>query len=90
MFPGRPLSQRELVRAGERQAKSIFVHHYMDAYDFDLARLRKCCHHYPQADGRLMPMCGFNLFHRGAATGSGSPRAPWGRGSWPSGAGPAR
>jgi hypothetical protein len=41
----------------------------MDRHDFDLERLRKCCHHYPQADGRVMPACGFNMFHRGAAKG---------------------
>ena len=73
MFPDRPLTPHEQVRIGEGQAKSIFLHHYMDAHDFDLERLRKCCHHYPQEDGRIMPACGFNLFHRGAARGSPNP-----------------
>lgn len=82
MFPGRPMPFQEAVRQGERQAKSIFVHHFMDPYDFDLERLRKCCNHYPQPDGRLMPACGFNLFHRGAARGPGSPRAAFGVGPW--------
>ena len=77
MFPGRPLGPKEMLQVGERQAKSVFIHHYMDPHDFDLERLRKCCHHYPQEDGRLIPMCGFNLFHRGAAKGAGTPRAPW-------------
>jgi len=70
MFPSRPLSETEKLRIGEQQAKSIFLHHYMDRHDFDLERLRKCCHHYPQLDGRVMPACGFNMFHRGAAKGS--------------------
>ncbi len=69
MFPARPLSDGEKIRIGEKQAKSIFMHHYMDRDDFDLERLRKCCHHYPQIDGRIMPACGFNMFHRGAAVG---------------------
>jgi uncharacterized radical SAM superfamily Fe-S cluster-containing enzyme len=69
MFPDRPVSPKESVRIGEGRAKSIFLHHYMDRHDFDLERLRKCCHHYPQADGRVMPACGFNMFHRGAAKG---------------------
>jgi 7,8-dihydro-6-hydroxymethylpterin dimethyltransferase len=69
MFPARPLSEGEKIRVGEKQAKSIFMHHYMDRYDFDLERLRKCCHHYPQLDGRVMPACGYNMFHRGAALG---------------------
>ena len=69
MFPDRPLTPKEAVRAGEGLAKSIFLHHYMDRHDFDLERLRKCCHHYPQVDGRIMPACGFNMFHRGAVKG---------------------
>lgn len=74
MFPDRKLSQQEQVRIGERRAKSIFMHAYMDRHDFDLERLRKCCHHYPQADGRVMPACGFNMFHRGAARGPDTAR----------------
>ena len=80
MFPDRPLTEREKVRIGERQAKTIFLHAYMDRHDFDLERLRKCCHHYPQTDGRVMPACGFNMFHRGAAKGPETPRAPFGKG----------
>lgn len=82
MFPERPVSPKESVRIGELQAKSIFMHHYMDPHDFDLERLRKCCHHYPQVDGRIMPACGFNLFHRGAAKGPETPIAPWGKKPW--------
>ena len=76
MFPPRPLSAQEAIRASERQSKSIFLHHYMDRHDFDLERLRKCCHHYPQADGRIMPACGWNMFHRGAVKGPGPKRLP--------------
>jgi RNA 3'-phosphate cyclase len=82
MFPGTPMTVKEAARVGERQAKSIFLHHYMDKHDFDLERLRKCCHHYPQTDGRVMPACGFNMFHRGAAAGPDTPRAKWGKGPW--------
>ena len=77
MFPDRPLTWKEASRIGERQAKTIFLHHYMDRHDFDLERLRKCCHHYPQTDGWVMPACGFNLFHRGTAKGPGTAKAPW-------------
>jgi uncharacterized radical SAM superfamily Fe-S cluster-containing enzyme len=77
MFPPRPLSAKEAVKVSERRSKSIFLHHYMDRHDFDLERLRKCCHHYPQTDGRIMPACSFNMFHRGAAKGPGtSPPTP--------------
>jgi uncharacterized radical SAM superfamily Fe-S cluster-containing enzyme len=56
--------QRDKMRMAERQAKSIFIHHYMDPHTFDLARAFKCCHHYIRADGKIMPMCAFNMFHR--------------------------
>ncbi len=88
MFPARALDTKEAIRIGEGQAKSIFIHHYMDPHDFDLERLRKCCHHYPQADGRIMPACGFNLFHRGAARGTGTPVPAWATNA-PHGAGTA-
>ncbi len=77
IFPGKPLNFREAIQSGERQVKSIFVHHYMDAHDYDLERVRKCCNHYPQVDGRLMPACNFNMFHRGAAVGPNSPKPAW-------------
>jgi hypothetical protein len=79
MFPERKLTSREQVRIGEVRSKSIFLHHYMDRHDFDLERLRKCCHHYAQEDGRVMPACGFNMFHRGAARGANTPTPPWAR-----------
>jgi uncharacterized radical SAM superfamily Fe-S cluster-containing enzyme len=82
MFPGRPMSHHEKIKIGERQAKSIFLHHYMDRHDFDLERLRKCCHHYPQVDGRMMPACGFNMFHRGAAKGAETELPAWGKKPW--------
>jgi uncharacterized radical SAM superfamily Fe-S cluster-containing enzyme len=82
MFPERPLDYREALKLGEKHAKSIFVHHYMDRFDFDLERLRKCCNHYAQGDGTLVPACGFNLFHRGAAKGAGTPRAAFGKAPW--------
>jgi uncharacterized radical SAM superfamily Fe-S cluster-containing enzyme len=45
----------------ERSLKSIFVHAFMDAHTFDLARARKCCNAYPQPDGRLLPVCVRNV-----------------------------
>ena len=80
MYPGKEVGKDELLRITERQAKTIFIHHYMDRHDFDLERLMKCCHHYPQIDGRIMPACGFNMFHRGAAKGSDTPRPSFGKG----------
>ena len=82
MFPAKTMTRQELIGIAERQAKTIFIHHYMDRHDFDLERLMKCCHHYPQIDGRIIPACGFNMFHRGAAKGSGTPVPFFGKGSF--------
>jgi 7,8-dihydro-6-hydroxymethylpterin dimethyltransferase len=48
---------RDVLQLGARHIKSIFIHAFMDRYTFDLARVIKCCNHYPQADGRLIPAC---------------------------------
>jgi uncharacterized radical SAM superfamily Fe-S cluster-containing enzyme len=55
---------RRVSALAERKVKSIFIHAFMDAEDFDLARARRCCTSYPQPDGRFMPACTFNVFHR--------------------------
>jgi uncharacterized radical SAM superfamily Fe-S cluster-containing enzyme len=55
--PGGPLNHREVLELGTRNIKSIFIHHFMDRGNFDFARVVKCCNHYPQLDGRLLPAC---------------------------------
>lgn len=80
-------SHREVLDVGVRNVKSIFIHHFMDRTTFDLSRAMKCCNHYPQADGRLLPVCVRNNV---GATGpwSEAPRTPAsteaGRGEEPS------
>jgi hypothetical protein len=61
---GRGFSPRQALAAAERRIKSIFIHHFMDEDNYDLARAVKCCNHYPLPDGRLMPACTYNIFHR--------------------------
>lgn len=48
----------------ERRIKSIFIHAFQDADTFDLARVRRCCQAYPQADGTLIPACVNNVLRR--------------------------
>jgi hypothetical protein len=48
---------RELLEVGLRNVKSVFIHAFMDRYSFDFSRAIKCCNHYPQTDGRLLPAC---------------------------------
>ena len=52
---------RQAFATAERRIKSIFIHAFQDADTFDLARVRRCCNAYPQADGRLIPACVHNV-----------------------------
>jgi len=38
--------------------------HFMDPFNFDFARLRKCVIHYGLPDGRIVPFCSYNNIHR--------------------------
>jgi len=42
--------------------KTIFLFgmHFMDNYNFDLQRIRRCAVHYTAADGRIYPFCSYN------------------------------
>ncbi len=65
LFPaGRPLSQREALRAGERAAKAIYVHSHMDEETFDVERAYQCCDSNCYADGRTVPVCNYNVLYR--------------------------
>ncbi|PKM82747.1 MAG: radical SAM protein [Firmicutes bacterium HGW-Firmicutes-14] len=43
----------------------ILIKPFMDAYNYDLKRAKKCCIHVLTGDGRLVPFCNYNIFHRG-------------------------
>ena len=34
--------------------------HFMDRYNYDLARVQRCCIHYATPDGRIIPFCSYN------------------------------
>ena len=64
---------RQAFTVTERRIKSIFVHAFQDAETFDLDRVRRCCNAYPQPDGRMMPVCVYNVLRRNSsATGDKS------------------
>ncbi|VVB53050.1 7,8-dihydro-6-hydroxymethylpterin dimethyltransferase [uncultured archaeon] len=71
-----PLLKKQLVEAllkrSYKPLKKVFLKeavfvgcmHFMDPYNFDLSRVRKCGVHYATSDGRLIPFCSYNVFHR--------------------------
>ncbi|MDH4318906.1 MAG: hypothetical protein OEV64_10985, partial [Desulfobulbaceae bacterium] len=54
---GNQPSKRQILEVGLRHIKSIFIHHYMDRANFDLARAVRCGKHYLPPDNKLIPMC---------------------------------
>lgn len=40
--------------------------HFQDPYNIDLERVKKCGIHYATPDGRTIPFCTYNIFHRDA------------------------
>lgn len=41
---------------------SLFIGamHFMDSYNYDTARVQRCCIHYATPDGRIIPFCTYN------------------------------
>ncbi|MHC4258790.1 MAG: radical SAM protein [Planctomycetota bacterium] len=58
---------RRAFTLAERHIKSIFIHAFQDAENFDLSRVRRCCQAYPQPDGKLMPACVYNILRRNSS-----------------------
>ncbi|MGE5621196.1 MAG: radical SAM protein [archaeon] len=54
--PGAP----EVFKIVESSIKSVFIHHFMDTYNFDLSRAMKCCNQYAFPGSRLVPCCVYN------------------------------
>jgi uncharacterized radical SAM superfamily Fe-S cluster-containing enzyme len=48
---------------GKLHHKALFVGmmHFMDKFNYDIERVKKCCIHYAQPDGRIVPFCTFNV-----------------------------
>ena len=48
---------------GEFHKKSLFVGmmHFMDLYNYDIERVKRCCIHYAIPGGKIIPFCTFNV-----------------------------
>lgn len=48
---------------GKLQHKALFVGmmHFQDLYNYDIERVKRCCIHYAQPDGKIVPFCAFNV-----------------------------
>lgn len=48
---------------GDFHHKSLFIGmmHFMDLYNYDIERVKRCTIHYAMSDGRIIPFCAFNV-----------------------------
>jgi len=56
----------ESLRPFHYKTLMIGLMHFMDAYNFDLARVERCVIHYGFPGGKIVPFCTMNTLHRQA------------------------
>ena len=54
----------EAVKEFHRHTLFIGSMHFMDLYNMDLERIKRCGVHYATPDGRIIPFCTYNTIHR--------------------------
>jgi len=65
VYPGgKPLNRFERQRAAEPDILTLYLHSHMDEDTLDLGRLCACPDLVPDAQGRMIPACAYNLFYR--------------------------
>ncbi|MFW9846716.1 MAG: hypothetical protein ACFFD6_08210, partial [Candidatus Thorarchaeota archaeon] len=47
-----------------KSVKIVSVHAFMDRKTYQLERAQKCCIHIIQSNGKMIPFCNYNMFHR--------------------------
>jgi len=60
------LTHADYSSLGEFMRKVILIGcmHFMDPYNFDLERVKRCTIHYALPDGKIIPFCTMNSIHR--------------------------
>jgi uncharacterized radical SAM superfamily Fe-S cluster-containing enzyme len=47
-----------------KSVKIVSVHSFMGRHTYQLERAQKCCIHVIQPNGKMIPFCNYNMFHR--------------------------
>ncbi len=55
---------REAIREFNRHMLFVGAMHFMDLYNMDLERIKRCGIHYATPDGRIIPFCTYNTIYR--------------------------
>ncbi len=53
-----------LQELGARDILRITITSFLDAYNFDVKKVMKCCVHEILPDGRIIPFCAYNPIYR--------------------------
>lgn len=63
---GNVLSKRSYSALGDFHKNSLLIScmHFMDPFNFDEDRVKKCVIHYATPDGRIIPFCTMNSIYR--------------------------
>src|SRR5659263_784486 len=54
----------EATKEVHRHTLFIGSMHFMDLYNMDLERIKRCGVHYATPEGRIIPFCTYNTIHR--------------------------
>ncbi len=62
----------EVIRSGSSPALKKFhrdtlfigIMHFMDPYNFDIERVKRCGIHYITPNMKIIPFCAYNIFYR--------------------------
>ncbi|MEW5955284.1 MAG: tetraether lipid synthase Tes [Candidatus Micrarchaeota archaeon] len=57
------LARHDYKSIGEFHKRALFIGmmHFMDLYNYDVERVKRCTIHYAVPDGRIIPFCAFNV-----------------------------
>lgn len=63
--PGETFFSQALAKQiGGKQLFRITITSFLDAYNFDIRRLMKCCTHHVLPSGHIIPFCAYNVLYR--------------------------
>ncbi len=55
---------REAIKEFNKHMLFVGAMHFMDLYNMDLERVKRCAIHYATPDGRVIPFCTYNMIYR--------------------------
>ncbi|MFH8120098.1 MAG: radical SAM protein [Candidatus Aenigmatarchaeota archaeon] len=55
--------KKDYLAVGEFHMKSLMIGmmHFQDLYNYDIERVERCCIHYVDDEGRVIPFCAYNV-----------------------------